>query len=293
MLLNFFGGGRRGGGNLNGSGEKSKAAKKGRSKKRELARKGLSEKELHCSDELLGWDRGGTLYTELRARNTAQLKDVCIENGIPRSGAKYEIVANITAHVEGYKRQKEVQQTQSAAKKGDLGASYKLKLSGIKSFDAVVNAAKKLIAKDVAKQESIMSKFEVIHGVTCGVDDAILIAVTGPNAGQYNGKWGEGAVDAKDWIASVYLDFFTENAETMTVQEVEHFCTKLAAKHENEAYGYDPVLYKVGKKIADLWGNDDERKEVVMHFVDPKWTNNSASSPKKLKLGLEEEEISP
>ena len=98
----LFGGSAR---NLCGSGKISKANKKKRALKRSKVASGKTEKDLICSDELLSFFSSGVLKEELRKMNTSQLKQICLENGIARSGAKYEVLASIVAHVVGFKRQ--------------------------------------------------------------------------------------------------------------------------------------------------------------------------------------------
>lgn len=94
----MFGRSRFGG--FGGSGHISKGNKQKRSANRETVRSGNANKVLICCDELLQWQKNGTLGTELRKRNTNELKMICEENKIPRSGAKYEILQNIFAHVQ-------------------------------------------------------------------------------------------------------------------------------------------------------------------------------------------------
>ena len=98
----MFGGSVR---NLCGSGKVSKANKKKRAAKRSQVANGKGNKELTCTDELLSLFSKGILKHELRKKNTSELKQLCFENGIARSGAKYEVLASIVAHVVGFKRQ--------------------------------------------------------------------------------------------------------------------------------------------------------------------------------------------
>lgn len=77
---------RRGGINLHGSGSVSKANKRKRSSKREEVRSGNCAKVLTCLPELLELTRGGNLVGELNKRTCAQLKDMCAESGILRTG---------------------------------------------------------------------------------------------------------------------------------------------------------------------------------------------------------------
>ena len=93
MLMMSLGNRRRGARNFCGSGKSSKATKMKRLEKRRATSSG-SGSELICEDELLEMEKGGMLRRKLNADyNLAQLKEICIRNKIPRSGAKYEVCA--------------------------------------------------------------------------------------------------------------------------------------------------------------------------------------------------------
>ena len=94
MMSSINGNRRRGARNFFGSGKSSKATKRKRLEKRRATSSGRGGSELICEDELLEMDKHGMLYTKLKADyNLAQLKEICIRNKIPRSGAKYEVCA--------------------------------------------------------------------------------------------------------------------------------------------------------------------------------------------------------
>jgi hypothetical protein len=144
FLFGGFGGGgsRR---NLLGGGQKSKEAKRARAAKRAATGTGQLDNPLECSDELLGWERAGVLRRECDARNTQELKSMCLDNGIPRSGAKYEIIQAIEAHVKGFLRQQRLNALSSATTKGGsanaspgaaLAAETELGFAKFKSLEA-------------------------------------------------------------------------------------------------------------------------------------------------------------
>ena len=144
FLFGGFGGGgsRR---NLLGGGQKSKEAKRARAAKRAATGTGQLDNPLECSDELLGWERAGVLRRECDARNTQELKSMCLDSGIPRSGAKYEIIQAIEAHVKGFLRQQRLNALSSATTKGGstnasagdaLAAETELGFAKFKSLEA-------------------------------------------------------------------------------------------------------------------------------------------------------------
>lgn len=201
---------------------------------------GLGTKQLECSPELLAAVSGG-----LRSLNTQELKELCKQNGIPRSGAKYEIVANIESHVEGWRRQEKLNKLDRVAANGDLMAATSLILSKTADFDKCTSKAQEIWAQDIPKQQELQGKIDMLLGITQGLNEAIHVVVTGPKASHYNGKYGEGAVDANRWLAGVWLSFMQGNSEEMTAKELEKCLEKLSIKGGAEAYGFDSVLDQV------------------------------------------------
>ena len=85
-MFNLFGGRRGSTRNLCGSGKVSKANKRKRASVREDTRKGAGDKVLECSPELKALYESGNFRGELNKRTGAELKELCRENKIPRSG---------------------------------------------------------------------------------------------------------------------------------------------------------------------------------------------------------------
>lgn len=245
--------------NLNGSGKVSKANKRKRSDDRELVRSGNSKKLLKCSDELMNWYITRTIYNELEKRNTHQLKIVCEENGIKRSGAKYEITAAILSHVEGYFKQQEKLKIASAAQEsGGVAPSIRLEVLNIKSLETVESYCKKFQAQKLDKEKSFDKKVDMICGVTQGTKDQVLTAVTGPKRNKYNGKHGELAEDLLDYLGNdLWLEFFKTHKDRMSIEQFQQCINCMAEKHKCEDYGHANVLARVGDDILDFIENDE------------------------------------
>jgi len=265
--------------NLNGSGKVSKANKRKRSDDRELVRSGNSKKLLKCTDELMNWYVTQTIYDELEKRNTHQLKCVCEENGIKRSGAKYEITAAIRAHVEGYFKQQEKLKLASAAqdKAGGGVATTRLEVLNIKSLETVESYCKKFQAQKLDKEKSFDKKVDMICGLTQGTKDQVLTAVTGPKRNKYNGKHGELAEDLLDYLGKdLWLEFFKTHKDRMSIQQFQQCINCMAEKHECEDYGHANVLARVGDDILDFIENDEfqtflsEKLDSICQYGRPK-----------------------
>ena len=103
--------------NLLGSGKISKAIKKKRAAN--FGAKLKENKKIKLDGILLEWVEQGILHEQLEKRNSEFLKMVCIENQIPRAGAKYEIVGRIRKTVYAWQAQQEKAQKKTAEATSD------------------------------------------------------------------------------------------------------------------------------------------------------------------------------
>ncbi|KAJ2993842.1 hypothetical protein HDV02_002047 [Globomyces sp. JEL0801] len=91
--------------NLSGSGKISKVAKKKRVGN--FKQKLKENKSIELRGDLLEWVETETLTEMLDKTNCETLKCICMENGIPRAGAKYEVRMKIIKTVQAWKTQQE------------------------------------------------------------------------------------------------------------------------------------------------------------------------------------------
>jgi hypothetical protein len=103
--------------NLLGSGKISKAIKKKRAAN--FGAKLKENKKIKLDGILLEWVQQGILHQQLEKQNSEFLKAVCIENQIPRAGAKYEIVGRIRKTVIAWQAQQEKAQKKTAESTSD------------------------------------------------------------------------------------------------------------------------------------------------------------------------------
>ena len=69
-----------------------------RKKTAKAARATAAEASWRCTPELLAMQQDQSIHSALSSMTTNQLKIVCEENGVKRSGAKYKILANLKEH---------------------------------------------------------------------------------------------------------------------------------------------------------------------------------------------------
>lgn len=239
-----------------GSGKVSKANKRKRAGDREDVRAGNSKKELKLTSELRQWYESNTLYEEMAKRSLNVLKIVCEENGIKRSGAKYEVTAAIEAHCEGFYRQQERLQiiSQSKGNSADsISAAFKLEVLSIKSLETVDSYCKKFQIKKLDKEKDINKKIEMMTGVTSATKEQVHIAVTGSKRHKYNGKHGDLAEDLLDYLANdIWFNFIQTNQNILTLEQFEKCINSMAEKNGSEDYGHANVLARVGDQILDF-----------------------------------------
>lgn len=239
-----------------GSGKVSKANKRKRAGDREDVRAGNSKKELKLTPELRQWYESNTLYEEMAKRSLNVLKIVCEENGIKRSGAKYEVTAAIEAHCEGYYRQQERLQiiSQSKGNSDDsISAAFKLEVLSIKSLETVDSYCKKFQIKKLDKEKDFNKKIEMLIGITSATKEQVHIAVTGSKRHKYNGKHGDLAEDLLDYLANdIWFNFIQTNQNILTLEQFEKCINSMAEKNGSEDYGHANVLARVGDQILDF-----------------------------------------
>lgn len=156
--------------------------------------------------------------------------------------------------MEGYWRQqaKSALESVAVADTGDLATQVELEVSSLKTLEATYKFAVKVVENRFLKEKEISSKFQLLLGLSKGVYAQIFIAVTGPRASHYNGKYGELAIDCNDFIAECWLQFFTEFHGSISVEDFADWSSQLAEKSTCEGYGYPHVLAAIGDEIVDL-----------------------------------------
>jgi hypothetical protein len=211
----------------------------------------------------LSWSNASTLHAELQKRNTTELKEICCENGIPRSGAKYEIVANIQAHVKGYTEQQKQLEIKKSSASGDLSSSIRLEVLKIKKLEGVYKYCTDFNSKILAKQSGTSKQLQSLQGLTEGTLDQILNAVTGPRAAHYNGKYGELAMETSTLLGELWLTFLKINHNSLTNKEVENWLTSFSRKHKSEDFGYYHLLALYGDEIAEIFDKEELKKIIL------------------------------
>lgn len=150
----------------------------------------------------------------------------------------------------------------------DIASSIQLQISKLKSLEATKTFCDKFIVADqFAKETDVATKFNLLHGMTKGMKDQILIAVTGPRASHYNGKYGELANECNDFVADCWEDFFESFGSRFTLDQVTAWSTALSEKHRSEGYGYPHLLALAGDMMVKYLV-DDEVKAALMAQVD-------------------------
>jgi hypothetical protein len=129
--------------------ELSKALNK--RKKAEKAKK--EEEKFYCDPQLITWYENDTLWEELDSRTTEELKGICYENNVPRSGPKYELRSRLIEHAKEAIRKRE---EKALNETNNEGAKYEFEVRKFKSFEAAFNHAKKLLDKIKTNSESMV-----------------------------------------------------------------------------------------------------------------------------------------
>ncbi len=117
-----------------------------------------------------------SIHRQFDAKTTEELKSICCENGIKRSGAKYEITAAILAHVQGHlltylhthsfthSRMRSLgylkqQENKKLVEADGLAAKYRLEIRKIDKFEKIEKHISKL-------RSTIFSQGFATHALT-------------------------------------------------------------------------------------------------------------------------------
>ena len=117
----------------------------------------------------------------------------------------------------------------------------------------------KFQVKKLDKENDIAKKIDMLCGLTQGVCDQVLTAVTGPKRNKYNGKHGELAEDLLNFLSEdILLNFFNVHLDQITIQQFQSIILCMSARHGMEGYGHYNILARVGDSILELFENKDE-----------------------------------
>ena len=75
-------------------------------------------------------------------------------------------------------------------------------------------------------------------GLTRGFDALLLKAITGPNRGQYNGKYDEKGMDGQNQISEDWREFLDEQQQSLSDEDWTMAVEFLFTSLPTEAYGF-------------------------------------------------------
>ena len=207
------------------------------------AAKAKKEKEgekFHCPALLLAWEKAGVLRKKLGDHNTAELKELCRESNLRYGGPKYELVARLLEHVEEAHKREKCAALQAQAEEGDVASSTELYFEKVKSFNAACNLFEKHFAKLEKEHKTVSEQLRAMIGLTRGFDSLLLMAITGKNRGQYNGKYGEKGMDGQNKVSEAWRGFLTEKGKSLSEEDWQMAVDFLFKDLPTADYGFPP-----------------------------------------------------
>jgi len=202
------------------------------------AAKAKKEKDFNCPPELLEWKKEGKLRKKLGDLTTDEVKVYCREAKLKYGGAKYKLVASLLDHVEEALKREKVDALQALADEDDLSAGAELLFAKVKSFNAACNLFDKHFGKLAKQHPTAGEQLQVMIGLTRGFDSLLLKAITGPNCGQYNGKYGERGMDGQNKVSEAWRGFLTEQGKALSDEDWEMAVDFLFKELPTAAYGF-------------------------------------------------------
>lgn len=218
-------------------------------------------KKFKCTAQLMEWANKGNIRSELQQRNTEALKVICEENNLLRSGPKYELISRLIENAEKGIRKKLDNKLKEEAEAGNKSSEIELTFSKFKSFEASMNHARKMIQKMGDLENSKFNeKLDYLIGISKGVDSQLLVAITGPKCGKYNGKYDEIGIEGNSEIAHEWLRFLKKRNEIgLTLEELDQFIKAADGIDKCVPYGFDTYFYIIDKDVRKLFKDEDDK----------------------------------
>ena len=257
-------------------------------------------KKFLCPPELVQMYDDGKLEKYLHSCHTQELKGLCIECGIPRTGGKYKLIPLVRKHVETASFRKSSGIGGPGASPGQDGeediardtakqfAKPGLTFAGARSL--FVKTIKK---SKVALKADARGRLETVLACAKGFDFHIFQAIMGPNSKQYNGSRGETGLEAHADIAVELAVLFLECAPLFDDALFQRFMAFIAVEGEGfrahgcsrcEPYGFDSYrdhmdLHALAKDemiAPGLWARLAQSQRTALEAL---------QAPRKLMLG--------
>ena len=207
-------------------------------KAKKEAKKEEEDKNFYCPPELVEWERADKLRKKLRDLTTADLKLYCRQSNIKYGGPKYELVGRLLEHVEEALWREKMHALQALADEQDVSAGAELLFAKVKSFNAACNLFDKHFVKLDKQHLTAGEQLQVMIGLTRGFDSLLLKAITGPNCGQYNGKYGERGMDGQNKVSEAWRGFLSEQGKALSDEDWEMVVDFLFKELPTAAYGF-------------------------------------------------------
>ena len=207
----------------------------------------------YCTPMILEWYKAATIWSEIDKMNTKECQEHCRFNNLKVSGAKYILRDRLIDHAKLAQFREENNLTtndDNVNKEESITsniirefASNQLNFSkSVTIFRNHIKSAKKLDTKKDGKNCYEM-RLEMTLAAARGIDFQLLKAITGPDRGNYNGKYDEIGIDFQNEICNEFLQLYNECKNLLTKESLNKFIkfvnAKNSSKCEEYGIGYD------------------------------------------------------
>lgn len=197
--------------------------------------------EVKYSKELLDWAENNTVYENVHRHTTMILKGMCMDNGLKYGGPKYKLIPRIIGHAKKVLHFVQCKRKEEKYGAESLGVVAEKKFFAAKSFEDALGI---FIDESGMLNEVVTSgytqKIRYMAGLTAGFDHHLYMAITGPSAGEYNGKHGETGVEGHEEVAELWKDFiitFLKEEKDINLMDWELVCNAMMKPTKTVAYG--------------------------------------------------------
>ena len=96
------------------------------------------------------------------------------------------------------------------------------------------------VAADGKEHKTVSEQLRAMIGLTRGFDSLLLMAITGKNRGQYNGKYGEKGMDGQNKVSVSWRGFLTEKGKSLSEEDWQMAVDFLFNDLPTAGYGFPP-----------------------------------------------------
>ena len=250
------------------------AAKNPKKKKKKKKAEASANDWFQITKGLYDWYKNNTIHSQIGNKNTEAAKELCEENGLPYSGAKWALRERLIAHcklaefreennlcvtIQDGENMTSITLNDNANADDDDDAISTTGISqDFASKKLTYAAARKLYRKHIkdvkAPHIQAAARLKITIAASRGMDNHLLEAITGKDRKKYNGSRGEEGLELQEEICTEFANLYDyikgsdDKKGDELLAELLVFCQKENSS-KCEAYGFQRYDHFIKNKL--------------------------------------------